>query len=97
MIVECFEVDKDSTRENVISHEKTILSQLECLNICEKTMECYFSWVNLRNTSMRGCWLLKRDPHFEDAINQTYLIGPSHCSKIILIIFFAICIESKII
>ena len=80
-IPECFEVTKDVTAENLILHEKTILSSFECHNMCTNNAGCNFYIVNHRDTQMRGCWLLPKDPHFEDSTQQSLIIGSDYCSK----------------
>ena len=80
-IPECFEVTKDVTAENLILHEKTILSSFECYNMCTNNTGCNFYIVNHRDTQMRGCWLLSKDPHFEDSTQQSLIIGSDYCSK----------------
>ena len=86
-ILECFERAKDIAHENAIITEtisttKDIVSPLECFELCEAEIECSFFLVNLRNTNMRGCWLLKKDPHLIDPMTQTLVMGPSYCRKL---------------
>ena len=85
-ILECFEVSKDIEQKNVIKHEQNVMSPLDCHNICEKNTLCQWFLMNHRNTNMRGCWLLKKDPHFEDSMLKSLVIGPPSCSKYIVCI-----------
>ena len=88
MDLECFEVPKDVAHQNAIATEtisitRTVLSSLECFELCEADISCNFFLFNLRNTNMRGCWLLKKDPHLLDPMTKSVLIGPSYCSKLL--------------
>ena len=83
---ECFEVAKDVEHQNAISTETisittSVVSSIECFEFCETEEDCNFALVNLRNTNMRGCWLLRKDPHVLNTMTKTDLIGPSHCRK----------------
>ena len=83
---DCFEIHRDVGHRNMIINEnvsvnQTARSPLECLKACELEKDCKFYMLNLRNTNLRGCWLLRNDPHFGDTGLKTEIIGPSHCSK----------------
>ena len=79
----CFEQTKELGSKNIVSIIRNILSPIECSELCEAQDDCNFSLVNLRNTNMRGCWLLKKDPQGLDPMTKTVLTGPSHCRKLI--------------
>ena len=81
LVLDCFEIPKQATYDNAILHEQHVISPLECYDICENNRKCKFFLINHRKTNMRGCWLLKSDPHSEKAMLQSKVIGPSSCSK----------------
>ena len=83
---DCFELAKDVANQNAIitdtiSITSSVLSSIECFELCEAEEDCNFALLNLRNTNMRGCWLLRKDPHVLNPMTKTDLIGPSHCRK----------------
>ena len=78
----CFEQTKELGSKNIVSIIRNILSPIECSELCDAQDDCNFSRVNLRNTNVRGCWLLKKDPQGLDPMTKTVLTGPSQCRKI---------------
>ena len=85
---DCYELAQDVSHQNAIITEtisitRSVLSQIECLESCEAEKDCNFAYVNLRNTNMRGCWLLRKDPYLLNPLTKSVLMGPSYCRKLI--------------